>query len=216
MRELRYTLVTDGSSDKALIPILTWLLREHHITCAIQAEWADLGRLGKRPKDLADKVKWSLDLYPCDLLFIHRDAEKASPQVRIEEIHAALEKIKNEAKWSRDLTVCVVPIRMREAWFFFNELALRMAAGNPNGQQPLDLPQVKGLEQLPDPKSLLHQLLRQASGLRGRRLKHFAVDARVLRIADFIDDFSPLRALPAFNALEQEVKRAVNEQGWIR
>jgi hypothetical protein len=216
MRELRYTLVTDGSSDKALIPILTWLLREHHVTCPIQAEWADLGRLRKRPKDLADKVKWSLDLYPCDLLFIHRDAEKASLQARIEEIYAALEKIKNEAAWSRDLTVCVIPIRMREAWFLFNEVALRKAAGNPQGQQPLELPQVKELEQLPDPKELLYRLLRHASDLHGRRLKHFAVDVRVLRISDFIDDFSPLRALPAFHALEHEIKRVVNEQCWAR
>ncbi len=216
MRELRYTLVTDGSSDKALIPLLTWLLREHHVTCPIQAAWADLGRLRKRPKDLADKVKWSLDLYPCDLLFIHRDAEKASLQARSEEIHAALDKIKNEPAWSRDLTICVIPIRMREAWFLFNEAALRMAAGNPQGQQPLELPRVKGLEQLSNPKELLHGLLRDASGLRGRRLKHFAVDVRVLRITDFINDFSPLQGLPAFHALEHEIQRVVTEQSWAR
>lgn len=27
MRELTFTLVSDGSSDRALLPILTWLLR---------------------------------------------------------------------------------------------------------------------------------------------------------------------------------------------
>jgi hypothetical protein len=214
VRELRYTLVTDGSSDKALIAILTWLLREHHVTCPIQAEWADLGRLRKRPKDLAERVKWSLDLYPCDLLFVHRDAEKASLPARREEIHAALAEIKNEVAWRRDLTVCVVPIRMSEAWFLFDEVALRMAAGNPQGQQLLDLPSVKELEQLPDPKERLHRLLRDASGLHGRRLKRFAVDGKVLRIADFIDDFSSLRVLSAFHTLEEEIKWVVNHQSW--
>jgi hypothetical protein len=45
MREISYTLLCDGSSDKALLPILTWLLRTHQVKCAIQANWADLRRL---------------------------------------------------------------------------------------------------------------------------------------------------------------------------
>lgn len=36
MTELRYTVVTDGSSDVALIPILTWLLRANGVAYAIQ------------------------------------------------------------------------------------------------------------------------------------------------------------------------------------
>ena len=75
MRELRYTLVSDGSSDRALLPILSWLLIEHRVLCPIQAEWADLGRLRNPPKTLASRIEWSLDLYPCDMLFVHRDAE---------------------------------------------------------------------------------------------------------------------------------------------
>lgn len=35
MNEIRYTLLSDGSSDKALLPILTWLLRLHGVECAI-------------------------------------------------------------------------------------------------------------------------------------------------------------------------------------
>ena len=29
MQTLRYTLLADGSSDRALLPILTWLLRQY-------------------------------------------------------------------------------------------------------------------------------------------------------------------------------------------
>ena len=45
MDALRYTLLSDGSSDQALVPILTWLLRAQGIHGAIQPEWADLRRL---------------------------------------------------------------------------------------------------------------------------------------------------------------------------
>jgi len=47
MKELYYTFLTDGSSDKALMPVLTWLLRVNQVECAIQPQWADLRRLRK-------------------------------------------------------------------------------------------------------------------------------------------------------------------------
>jgi hypothetical protein len=93
MRELRYTLVSDGSSDRALLPILTWLLVEHRVLCPIQAEWADLRWLPFPPKDLAPRIKQSLDLYPCDLLFVHRDAESRPYAQRKAEIDKALASI---------------------------------------------------------------------------------------------------------------------------
>jgi len=55
MKELRYTLVTDGSSDRALLPILTWLLRENGFSEAIQPEWADISWLPFRGKMLLPK-----------------------------------------------------------------------------------------------------------------------------------------------------------------
>ncbi|NUM37052.1 MAG: hypothetical protein HUU50_21125 [Candidatus Brocadiae bacterium] len=64
MKELRYTLVSDGVSDKMLLPILTWLLRNHEINCAIQAAWADFRWLRKPPTTLAEKIQISLELYP--------------------------------------------------------------------------------------------------------------------------------------------------------
>lgn len=76
MKELCYTLLCDGSSDKALLSILTWLLQENQVECAIQPQWADLKRLPKRPAALSDKIKNAIDLAPCNILFVHRDAEK--------------------------------------------------------------------------------------------------------------------------------------------
>lgn len=211
MNELRYTFLTDGISDQALIPILTWTLRQQGVRIAIQPEWADLRRLPQAKRTLADRIALSIEYYPCDLLFVHRDAERESRQVRITEIHKAIANLSAPVPVP---IICVVPVRMQEAWLLFDETAIRVAAGNPNGKAPLDLPPVANLENLPDPKDILHDLLRQASGLSGRRLKKFVASKEARRVTDFIDDFSLLRRLPAFNAFEDEVRAVLVEQKW--
>ena len=111
-------------------------------------------------------------------------------------------------------TVCVIPVRMQEAWLLFDEPAIRTAAGNPNGRNRLDLPRLQHVEGLPDPKEVLYELLRTASGLSGRRHKKLPVSQLAQRVSDFIDDFAPLRTLPAFTALEDEIRETVEIHGW--
>lgn len=212
MDALRYTLLSDGSSDQALMPILTWLLREQGIRDAIQPEWADLRRLPRPPRTLPERISRSLDLYPCDVLFVHRDSEGVLPPVRTAEIQQALTTAAQRAQIPP--TVCVVPVRMQEAWLLSNETAIRCAAGNPNGRVPLALPSLKTLAQLLDAKDVLYDALREASGLTGRRRKKFPVHIRARRVAEFINDFSPLRTLCAFRKLEIDVRQVVDAHGW--
>ncbi len=211
MKELRYTLVTDGSSDRALIPMLNWLLLQYAVGYTIQPEWADLRRLQQPTRDLAARIRMGCDLYPCDILFVHRDAENMSYETRVTEIERALSDVH---EWTRERTICVVPVRMTEAWLLIDEAALRRAAGNPHGQQELQIPPVDRLDRLPDPKRTLHDLVKKASERRARRLKNFPVSTRVRRIAEFIHDFSPLRVLQAFQELEREVRQVVGDNGW--
>jgi len=96
----------------------------------------------------------------------------------------------------------------------FDDAAIRHAAGNRAGHHPLDIPPIQRIEQLPDPKAILYECLKQASGLSGRRLKHFPVHKRARRVAELIDDFSPLRALSAFNALESNLVEIIERQSW--
>lgn len=208
LQELRYTLLSDGVSDQALLPLLTWLLRQQQVNCPIQPEWADLRWLRHPPKTLANRIRTSLDLFPCDLLFVHRDAESGPREKRVTEINTALAELKQATV---SAVVCVVPVRMQEAWLLFDEPALRRAAGNPSGKQRLTLPPLGKLESLPDPKSLLHELLREASGLQGRRRKQFPASTNARRVAEFTQDFAPLRALPAFSALETDVAAIVEQ-----
>lgn len=103
---------------------------------------------------------------------------------------------------------------MTEAWLLSDEAAIRHAAGNRSGRQPLDLPELTQLERLPDPKAVLHELLRQASGLQGRRLKQFRVTQSAQRVASLIADFSHLRQLSAFRMLESAMQEMIEISGW--
>ena len=163
MPELRCTLISDGSSDKALLPILTWALRQNGISYPIQSARADLGRLPTPPGSLRGTIVKGIELYPCDLLFIHRDVENQTRKQREDEINAALREVVECPP-----TVFVLPIRMTEAWLMFDEHAIRMAADNPNGSVRLVLPAHQSEEGIPDPKEQLYNLLRRASELRGR------------------------------------------------
>lgn len=212
MADLRFTLLSDGASDKALIPILRWVLQAQNVKGAIQPEWADLRRLRDPPHTLADKIASAVELYPCDLLFVHRDAEKESRESRISEIDAALTQV--GVALVKTPVVRVVPVRMHEAWLLSDEAAIRRAAGNPNGTQLLQLPRIKTIEGLPDPKALLYDLLRQASGLHGRRLKSFRVSKHAADVSSFITNFSPLRVLSGFQLLEADVRVVVRSNGW--
>lgn len=211
MQQLRYTLMADGSSDRALLPILTWLLRQSCGQIPIQPEFADLRRLPRPPEELSERINRSVELYPCDLLFVHRDAESASIEEREAEIRKALEESSVEDSVR---VVCVVPVRMQEAWLLIDEAALRRAAGNPNGTQPLAMPDVQRLEELTDPKQLIRELLSQASGLQGRRLKRFNWRSSAHRVAEIIDDFSILYRLAAFQRLAAAVEQVATAEEW--
>ena len=214
MEELRYTLVSEGSSDKALMPILKWLLQENGVTWAIQGEWADLGeaKIVERV-NLSIKIREAVKLYPCDLLFVHRDADRTTREIRLAEIQRAITGVDSESI-KLPPAVCVIPVRMQEAWLLVDKMAIRYAAGNKNGRIPLNLPLLTRLEMLPDPKRDLYHLLKQASGLGQHRLKRFRASQRAYRVSEYIDDFSPLRNLPAFTALEHDIRQIIQVNGW--
>ena len=209
-RRLRFTLLGDGSSDEALKRHVEWMVRENVASdVAIDSQWADLRAAKPKPEGLGARIERAIDLYPCDVLFVHRDAEREEPERRIQEIAQACIGIKVRAT-----PVPVIPVRMSESWLLCDETAIRKAAGNPNGEQPLNLPRLRELEGLPDPKNTLHTVLRCASGLTGRRLKAFSPRARL--VANYITDFSLLRRLPAFQRLETDLRIVLEARGLLR
>jgi hypothetical protein len=203
---LRYTLVSDGSSDRALMPILTWLLRENGVVMGIDPTWFDITRLVTKPANLTERIQAAIRLTEPDLLFVHRDAEREPYENRVTEIKTAIETFD-----TIPVNVCVVPVRMTEAWLLTDEQAIRDAAGNPKGKVSLAMPVIKQLESLSDPKQTLYALLEKATDLSGRRLKKFtrSLPRALHRVADYTDDFRPLRLLNAFQMLEVDVKSVI-------
>jgi hypothetical protein len=150
-------------------------------------------------RGLPQRICTALDLFPCDILFVHRDAEGQAPDLRRDEIQNAVSQ-------SQTKHIPVVPVRMTEAWLLHDEKAIRSAAGNPNGTEPLHLPELRRIEQIHDPKQVLHEVLVQASGLSVRRRQRFPVGKRVHLIPNYIDDYSRLMILHAFARLQQDIR----------
>ncbi len=196
---LRYVFLSDGTSDKSLIPILDWLLLNSGLTEAFQHDWVDPARFAIKSRALGQRIEETLRIYPCDMLFIHRDAEKQPSQLRYDEIMEAMMAFPSQTY------IGVVPIKMSEAWLLFNEEAIRAASGNPNGRQKLDMPAKSRWEHIPDPKDSLERVLLNASGLSTHRRQKFSISDAKRRVTDYIDDFSPLRGLSSFDALERDV-----------
>ena len=151
---------------------------------------------------MEERLKTACDLYPCDVLFVHRDAEGQPADFRRDEIANAIKRTSIRH-------VPVVPVRMTEAWLLADETAIRSAAGNPNGREELNLPEARRLEDLPDPKKVLHDALVAASGLNARRRSRFRVRQRVHLIPNYIDDYSSLNVLSAFRALQQDIRTLI-------
>ena len=179
---LSYALIADGTSDRALLPIIAWSLRQN---------WRD-GAFAppifkpRQHASIEDGIAEIIEKYRPNLVFVHRDAESQTYETRLRKI-PTLEN-----------TVPVIPVRMTEAWLLIDENALRQAAGDPNGRQPLEMPSLPQLERLRDPKATLYDLLSVASGKKGRQLRKFKAPEAVHRLAELISDYSALRCLPAY------------------
>jgi hypothetical protein len=200
---IRTTLVAEGSSDQVLTQIIDWALWEAGVRTELISQWADLRNLREKPLGLSAIATKAIELYPCDLLFVHRDADRESPEVRWGQIDNALKELDHPPR------VAVIPVKMQEAWLLCDEAAIRIAAGNPTGKAKLSMPKMTAIERIADPKERVFELLRAASGRTGRRLQQLNVEFARTQICQHIDDFSKLRPLLSFQAFETELRAVV-------
>lgn len=192
----------EGNSDRALLPLLLWVLREA-TPVDTSVEWVDTSRLPPA-RSLADKVAQLRKVQPCELLFVHRDSDKQRPEWRYREVTEAA---------GDQLHVAVVPVRTMEAWLLPHEAAIRAAAGRVSGKDALGLPNPARIEDIADPKRVLRDALVQAHGATGRRKDRFDPAAALYRLADLVEDWSVLRQLPAFRRLEADTRAALSILG---
>lgn len=195
MQRFTATLVAEGSSDQALVPFIEFVLDEH---CTIPHVTTFASDLPNGP--LRERIAHALTMNPCDLLFVHRDADRALVAEREQEIRAAA------LSAGKPVAVCVIPVRMTEAWLLVDPLAIRRAASNPAGTADLAIPSVARLEWQADPKALLFVCLDNASELGSHRLRRFDRHRARRQISGFIEDISVLRSLPSFRHFEAQVQ----------
>ena len=201
---MRLTLLADGTSDRALIPIIEWALWESGVRADVQTTWADFRGLRDKPVTLTQRVAKALELYPCDVLFVHRDSEAETLETRLDEICLSISALPEN-----HIHVPVIPVKMLESWLLLDETAIRFAAGNPNGSVELEMPNPDRVEAISNPKEVIFALLRMASGKSGRRLAALHVESARTFVSQHIGDFSRLRTLASFRHFEKELGEVV-------
>ena len=164
--KVRFLLICEGSSDIALVSHIQALLIDCGASEADGSAWYR-GRLVK------DKIRQGLRYHGgVDVLFVHRDADRARADARFAEIEEGVSAAGYHGRW-----VGLVPVRMMEAWLLADEAEIRRVAGRPGGTEPLNLPPPHELEVVSDPKQMLRDVLLKAGAPRGaRRRKRFAAD----------------------------------------
>lgn len=188
-RQLTYSLIADGGTDRSLVPIVEWAI--HRLDPEVQILEPEFRKRRGTVKDFLRSYKSG-----AMIVFVHRDAENATLATRLLEFQGV----------ERGDVVPVIPIRMTEAWLLIDRSAIAKASNHPSAV--VTLPPVNQLELRPDPKNDLEECLLLAAGnLTGRRRKRFResiVDKRV-NVASFIEDFSPLEQLSSFQRFQSDL-----------
>ena len=101
--------------------------------------------------------------------------------------------------------ICVVPVRMTEAWLLTCERSIRAAVGNQAGSIPLELPASHDVESVGAKRVLFHALT-LATELGANRRRKFRPEAYPHSVAEFLDTLTSLRKLKSFQRLEAQIK----------
>ncbi len=197
---ITFVLVREGHSDDGLIPHLADLIVR---SGGIEA----IGQPSDYSGTVTNKLR-QLDLedIDIDIVFVHRDADRAGPSARRGEIAQAI-----EASGCSTVVVPVIPVQELEAWLLVDEAALRGVVGRPMGRTGLGLPKASAIETTSSPKEVLRSALLAASESTGRRRAQETHDFEKRRRAllDRLDIDGPVRQLPAWRRLEADVAAAV-------
>ncbi|MCY3930236.1 MAG: hypothetical protein OXH70_00810 [Acidobacteria bacterium] len=186
-RQLTWSIVADGGTDRLLVPIIEWAI--HRVDPQVESLEPQFRKRRGSVKEVLGRQD-SGDM----LVFVHRDSEGLPLEGRLQEFEGV----------ERPDVVPVVPVQVSEAWILFDAGAIAKAAGAPSAG--IGVPRVAELESIANPKQRLDELLVAAagnpSGRRGRTFKRSLV-ARRVSVAEYIADYSPLENVPAFAAFQE-------------
>ncbi len=141
------------------------------------------------------------------ILFVHADADGDPVRARQERAQPALDRLRAELA-EHGQGVAVIPIQETEAWALCDGDALRGTFGTTLDDRALGLPvNARAVERLADPKRCLDDAFAVAhAGVRRRATRSVP---EVLGALGEQVALNRLRSLQAFDALEDELKRAL-------
>jgi hypothetical protein len=194
-----FAFIGEGPSDAPLVPVLRELVIDAGARVATGVPRAYKGtssdKLDAFVKDGAAEF---------DLVFLHRDADAPDHVPRRREVERAFAAHGLHG-------VPVVPVQETEAWLLVDEQAIRDVVGRSGGRSRLDLPAVRRIEQVRDPKEILVAACLAAGDTSGRRRerekKRFGQYRRDL--LERLDPNGPVSGLESFRRLVTDVRQAV-------
>lgn len=204
MRFVQFVFLREGSSDDGLLDHLQTLLVSAGADEAFGERRVVSGSTEEKLRKFVDED------FHVDVLFVHRDADGAGRDARVNEIRLAAESIEGCPP-----VVPVVPVRCTESWLLVEEEAIRTVAGQPNGSQRIDMPPVSHVEGIADPKTRLKDLIAEASGREGAALSklngEFGRNRSVLLRR--LDPFGAVASLSSWAALVDDIDEFM-AQAW--
>lgn len=141
------------------------------------------------------------------VLFVHTDGGGDAGKARRERVDPGLQRLHQEMS-AEGRGVGVVPVRETEAWMLVDGDALREVFGCTLDDVALGVPPAHALEREQNPKQVLRQCFdraRPGARARGR------TELDSLSMLGETVSFQALRRLPAFRALEAELRAALTE-----
>lgn len=198
---VRATFLGEGKFDDGLIQILARLWERIAPDFEIELE---SGRQLLEVQDApsrAEKIQLLVKHHQPDLLFVHRDADKAGVAARRVEI---------ERDCDGSLHVPVIPIQETEAWLLLDEDAIREVVGNSKGTKPLNLPKLADVEDTHNAKERLQAALRNARvGGSKRRPGQVSEQRLCAQLLENLDIDGPITHLSAWQTLVKDTKHAI-------
>jgi hypothetical protein len=193
-----------------LLPVIDWTLRRLSKE-TFDGAWSNPDAFAERGHDAETRIRESIRYFPSNILFVHRDCDTAAFEDRVQEIVVAGERVGPTCP-----IICIVPVKMTEAWFLFDEAAIRFAADRPDGRKRLYLPTHQEAQRQSDPKKTLEEALVTAAEVTGRRLQDFRRRIREKKhiVATRIEDFSPLKHHASYVAFEGHLKNVLEANNW--
>ena len=143
-----------------------------------------------------------------NLLFVHADGSGDCDRVRAQQVQPAIELLQQELA-REGIGVAVIPIRETEAWAICDGNALRQVFGTTLTDELLELPLLPfAVESDLDPKETLHKAILNTSPSGRHKKQGFTP---MLNALGEQVSLQQLRRLTAFNALENELKQALQQ-----